>query len=93
MENEQKLVEYIDYVFFKEPKDVNGIEYAIDMFFENYKKNTNFIDGDFMLLIERLFERIKKEKEIFDNDYISLLVGVYLGCIIQRYSKKLKYNE
>jgi len=91
--NESKLkdfVEYIDTVFYQEPKDVNAIKNSIDIFFEFYKKN-NF-NSEIVFLIQMIKEKLS-ESNLEDRCVEVGLACAFLGLSLGKYSKKIKVEN
>jgi hypothetical protein len=86
------FVEYLDEVFGGEIKDVNGLENSIDLFFEFYKKNDVF-DNETILFAKLLYEQLKKQNETIDDDFLALLIGMFLGLILGKFSKRIKIEN
>lgn len=93
----KEFTEYFDDVFFKEIKDVNGIKNAIDMFFDFYARN-NIIDDNIINILQSIEKKIKSEliigdKIIKNECFIGLMVGTFLGMVLEKFSKKVELKD
>lgn len=94
--NVKEYVTYIDSLLNSESKDINGLKNSIDMFFEFYKKNES-LDADTVFFLSLLYEKMKIDFEKLesekDRNFMILLIGVFYGTILGKFSERIKVDN
>jgi len=91
MSSLKDFVEYIDNIFYQEPKDVNAIKNSVEIFFEFFKKKEFEPENVFFLRL--MIEKIKDDSKELNDEMVLMLAGCFWGMCLDKFSEKEKIEN
>lgn len=90
------LVEVIDKRFFSSKSNKRALKFITDNFFNIYD-DKEFSENDVILIrsiYDQAITKIEKSKmDLEDKRFMIMMIGVYFGILLGRFSKKINLSE